>query len=110
MSLPTTIGQATRPAAVAASCCRAIDATRGGGGRGGRPPRASTARAAKSSWSDEQKARRPVREYLPAAGGRELAGHSGTGAQGDVAVRSGGSLDHARAPQGVVCLQRQSPG
>ena len=37
-------------------------------------------------WSDEQKAQRPVREYLAALDERELAAQSGTGAKGAVAV------------------------
>ena len=60
-------------------------------------------------WSDEQKAQRPVREYL-AALESENAPINPDRRQGDVAVRSGGGLDHARAPQGAVRLQRQSPG
>ncbi len=56
-------------------------------------------------WTDEERARRPVREYLDALDGEPLADQSRAKAEGDVTGRSVRGVDDARPPQGDVRLQ-----
>ncbi len=55
-------------------------------------------------WTDEQRASRPVSEYLVALESENPPTNLERARRGDVAERSVGRLDDARAPQGDVRL------
>ena len=61
-------------------------------------------------WTDEQRASRPVREYLAALDGAHAPTNPERKPKSAVACGPGGGLDHARAAQGDVRLQPQRNG